>query len=85
MFFKQLSIQWQYKYLHVHKKTLKKKKKKKKCLRLLNKKTPLYAGLSTKLKTFSHCQATYQKGNFFHRANVQTGCLADIWTTTILK
>ena len=37
------------------------KKKKKKCLRLFNKKTPLYAGLGSKQKTFSNCQATYQK------------------------
>ena len=37
------------------------KKKKKKCLRLFNKKTPLYAGLGTKQKTFSNCQGTYQK------------------------
>ena len=34
---------------------------KKKCLRLFNKKTPLYAGLSSKQKTFSNCQAIYQK------------------------
>ena len=36
-------------------------KKKKKCLRLFNKKTPLYAGLGSKQKTFSNCQATYHK------------------------
>ena len=29
--------------------------------RLFNKKTPLYAGLGSKLKTLSNCQATYQK------------------------
>ena len=34
---------------------------KKKCLRLFNKKTPLYAGLGSKQKTFSNCQATCQK------------------------
>ena len=57
--------------------------KKKKCLRLFNKKTPLHVGLGSKQKTFSNCQATYQKElawpavrksrNFFHRANVQIG------------
>ena len=36
-------------------------KKKKKCLRLFNKKTPLYAGLGSKHKTFSNCRATYEK------------------------
>ena len=55
---------------------------KKKCLRFFNKKTPLYAGLGSKQKTFSNCQATYQKelcllfenqAIFFHRANVQIG------------
>ena len=40
---------------------MKKKKKKKKSLRLFNKKTPLYAGLGSKQKTFSNWQATYQK------------------------
>ena len=34
---------------------------KKKCLRLFNKKTPLYAGLGSKQKKFSNCHATYQK------------------------
>ena len=34
---------------------------KKKILRLLNKKTPSYAGLGSKQKSFSNCQATYQK------------------------
>ena len=38
-----------------------KTKKTKKCLRLSNKKTPLYAGLGSQQKTFSNCQATYQK------------------------
>ena len=60
MVFTQLYIQWQYKYLHLHKKTLNEKKKKK-CPRLFNKKTPLYVGLGPKQKTFSNCQATYQK------------------------
>ena len=55
---------------------------KKKCLRFFNKKTPLYVGLGSKQKTFSNCQATYQKelcllfenqAIFFHRANVQIG------------
>ena len=57
MFVTQFYIQWQYKYLHVHKKTLNEKK----CLRFFNKKTPLYAGLGSKQKTFSNYQATYQK------------------------
>ena len=48
-------------FLHVHKKGLNEKEKKKKYLRLFNKKTPLYAGLGSKQKTFSNCQATYQK------------------------
>ena len=47
MFFTQLYIQWQYKYLHVHKKTLNEKKKKK-GLHLFNKKTPSYARLGSK-------------------------------------
>ena len=34
---------------------------KKICLRLFNKKTPLYAGLGSKQKAFRNCQATYQK------------------------
>ena len=72
--------QWQYKYLHVHKKNVNWKEKK--CLRLFNQKTPLYVGLGSKQKTFSNCQATYQKelcllfenqAIFFHRANVQIG------------
>ena len=42
MFFTPSYIECIYKYLHVHKKTLNEKKK---CLRLFNKKTPLYAGL----------------------------------------
>ena len=46
-----------HKYLHVYKKTFLKKK----CLRLFNKKTPLYAWLNSKQKTFSNCQATCQK------------------------
>ena len=46
--------------LHVHKKKLNEKKKKKKCLRIFNKKTPLYAGLGSEQKTFNNCQATYQ-------------------------
>ena len=55
---------------------------KKTCLSLFNKKTPLYAGLGSKLKTFNNCQASYQKqvcllfenpAFFFHRANVQIG------------
>ena len=48
----------------------------KKCLRLFNKKTPLYARLGSKQKALSNCQATYQKELcllFFHRANVQIG------------
>ena len=57
MIFTQLYIQWQYKHSHVHKKKLNKKK----CLSLFNKKTPLYTGLGSKQKTFSNCQATYQK------------------------
>ena len=59
---------------------LNEKKEKKKCLRLFNKKTPSYAGLGSKQKTFSNCQAIYQKepvvwksGNFFQSANVQIG------------
>ena len=35
---------------------------KEKCLRLFDKKTPLYAGLGLKQKIFSNCQETYQKG-----------------------
>ena len=47
MFFAQLYIQWQYKYLHIHKETLNLKKKKCQCL--FNKKTtPLYTGLGSK-------------------------------------
>ena len=49
---------------------------KKKYLRLFNKKTPLYAGLRSKQKTFTNCQATYQKELclvILHRANVQIG------------
>ena len=42
---------------YVHKKALNEKK----CLRLFNKKTPLYAGLGSKQKRFSKCQATYHK------------------------
>ena len=61
MFFTQLYIQLQYKYLHVHKKTLNEKKK---CLRFFNKKRPLYAELGLKQKTFSNWQATYQKELF---------------------
>ena len=38
---------------------IKKTLKKKKCLRLFNKETPLYAGLGSKQKTFSNCEATY--------------------------
>ena len=58
MFFTQLYVQWQYKYVHVHKKTLNEKK----CLSFFNKKRALYAGLgSKKTKTFSNYQATYQK------------------------
>ena len=34
---------------------------KKKCLRLFNKKAPLRARLGSKQKTFSNCQAPYQK------------------------
>ena len=33
----------------------------KKCRSLFNKKTPLYAGLGSKQKTFSNCQEIYQK------------------------
>ena len=40
---------------------IKRRQMKKKCLRLFNKKTPLYARLGSKQKTFSDCQATYQK------------------------
>ena len=40
---------------------LNEKKEEKKCLRLFNKKTPLYVGLGSKQKTFSNCQAIYQK------------------------
>ena len=40
---------------------IKKPEMKKKCLRFLSKKTPLYAGLGSKQKTFSNCQATCQK------------------------
>ena len=36
-------------------------KKKKRCLCLFNEKTPLYAGLGSKQKTFNNYQATYQK------------------------
>ena len=55
-------------------------KKLKKCLRFFNKEIPLYAGLSSKEKNFSNCQATYQKelyllseksGNFFHKVNIE--------------
>ena len=40
---------------------LKNVKWKKKCIHLFNKKAPLYAGLGSKQKTFSNCQASYQK------------------------
>ena len=33
----------------------------KQCLHLFNKRTPLYAGLGSKQKTFRNCQTTYQK------------------------
>ena len=38
---------------------------KKKCLRPFNKRTPLYARLGSKQKTFSNCQATCQKELLF--------------------
>ena len=73
MFFTQLYIKWQYKYSHVRKKTLNEKK----CLCLFNKNTPSYAGLGFKQKTFSNCQATYQKElcclKMSECANVQRG------------
>ena len=58
MFFMQLYIQWQYKYLHDHKKMLNEKKN---CQYVFNKKNPLYAGIGSKQKTFSNYQTTYQK------------------------
>ena len=50
---------YSYIYLHVHKKILNEKKNV--YTLLIKKKTPSYAGLGSKQKTFSNCQAIYQK------------------------